>query len=771
MKSKVLLFSLLFTILISQQINAQCSVTTSPTINASALICGTAPLSSCNGILYIGDGTNPTTITMNAVLDLTCLGAIQLIVRNNATLDFSSGNDYLLLDAGSSIIFQPGAGLTGQSCNASERIYIGGVLIASCNGNAGADYSFLELLTQGGYNIVRPTASPTAICGSGSFVLTANPVPSKDAEVSWYDAPTGGNLLLSNSNTYTTPVISATTIYYAEAYYPPSEFTTPRVSITAAVNPISTWNGSSWSIPPTPASSLIFSGNYSSTGNLSGCSCTVNSGSVVFNAGHTLNLINELNVAGGTLTFNNTASLVQVNNTTNTGDIIYNRNSTPVVKFDYTFWSSPTSGTQTLLSFSPNTSINRFFTYHNSWLSANPSADVFVKGLGYAIWVPQSTSPSVPTVLPHQFVGVPNNGDVDINVSLGPPISNRLLGNPYPSTLDANAFINANIVGIGTINQTISGTLYFWTHNHSLTGNNYSQADYATYNLSGGTAVSTGTGNTTAPTQYIAAGQGIFINQVSNGNVSFRNNMRIGTNNTNFYKNSNTEKSEKTLEKHRIWLNLTNNNSNFSQALVGYIETATNGYNSGFDGLYFGNNEFAIYSLLKNDAYAIQARALPFSDVDEVSIGFMTNISGELSIGIDHLDGLFLEGQKVYLEDKLLKTMNDITDAPYQFTANKGTTNNRFVLRYTNKTANNADLNLTENVITVFASNHEIKINSSLESIKNYTIYNVLGQILITKNNVNTNQSVVNSIIENNQALIVKIVLENGQTETKKIIF
>jgi hypothetical protein len=132
---------------------------------------------------------------------------------------------------------------------------------------------------------------------------------------------------------------------------------------------------------------------------------------------------------------------------------------------------------------------------------------------------------------------------------------------------------------------------------------------------------------------------------------------------------------------------------------------------------------------------------------------------------------LFLEGQKVYLEDKLLKTMNDITDAPYQFTANKGTTNNRFVLRYTNKTANNADLNLTENVITVFASNHEIKINSSLESIKNYTIYNVLGQILITKNNVNTNQSVVNSIIENNQALIVKIVLENGQTETKKIIF
>ena len=78
---------------------------------------------------------------------------------------------------------------------------------------------------------------------------------------------------------------------------------------------------------------------------------------------------------------------------------------------------------------------------------------------------------------------------------------------------------------------------------------------------------------------------------------------------------------------------------------------------------------------------------------------------------------------------------------------------------------------MTKNIITVFASNHEIKINSSVENIKNYTIYNVLGQILVAKNNVNTNELIVGSIIENNQALIVKIILENGQTVSKKIIF
>ena len=175
MKSKVLLFSLLFTIVISQQINAQCSITTTPTINASALTCEIAPLNSCSGILYIGNNTNPTTIIMNIPLDLTCIGAIQLIVRNNAIIDFSPGNDRLTLASGSSLVLQPGSNLVGGACNASERIYIGTDLIASCNGGAGADFSFDELLAQGGYNIVRPVGLPIAICGSWSFNLTANP--------------------------------------------------------------------------------------------------------------------------------------------------------------------------------------------------------------------------------------------------------------------------------------------------------------------------------------------------------------------------------------------------------------------------------------------------------------------------------------------------------------------------------------------------------------------------------------------------------------------
>ncbi|MEO8517310.1 MAG: T9SS sorting signal type C domain-containing protein [Flavobacterium sp.] len=855
MRSKLLLFSLLLSIGFSENLVAQCSITSS--INSSALTCGVAPLSGCGGIVYIGDGSAAMVLNMDASLNLTCLGPIQLIVRNAASLDFSPGNSYLTLATGSSLIFMPGAGLIGGSCNASERIYIGTDLLASCNGNGpGADYSFEQLLDQGGYNIVTAKVSPTAVCGSGSFTLTAIPIPASGAAIKWYTVPSGG-VSFSSANPYVTPVIASTTTYYVEAYYNSSGFTTPRTSVVATVNPLPSapvvgtitqptcalatgsvdlsglpasgtwtltrsgtssatttgtgttttisglaagtytftvsngtctsvasgsvvivsasaiWNGVSWSVAPSIAKNLVFNGNYSSPGNLSGCSCTVNSGNVVFNAGHTLTVTDAVNVSGGSLNFNNNASLIQVNSVANSGNITYTRNSTPIVSFDYTFWSSPTTGSQTLFNFSPSTLPDKFLTYNNAWAYPNPNVVTFTKGIGYAIRAPQGLSPSVPTVLAHQFVGVPNNGNVTVAVILGPPIANRLLGNPYPSTLDANAFINANVIGTGTINKTISGTLYLWTHNHAISANNYTATDYATYNLSGGTAVSTGTGNTTAPTQYMAAGQGFFIHTVAAGNVDFRNTMRLGTNNTNFYKTSNASKAEEgVVERNRIWLNLTTqNNSNFSQALVGYIEGATNDYNPGYDGLYYGADQFVLYSLINNESYTIQAKALPFSDQDVVPLGFKVNILGALTLSIDHLDGVFAGEQHVYLEDKTLHVIHDLKNAPYSFSSEAGVFNDRFVLRYADPSLQTQDPSNIENGVFIYPSNNEIKMDSKVENIKKYIVYNVLGQVLATNEKVNASQSIVTSIMKNNQTLIVKVTLEDGLVVTRKIIF
>ncbi len=59
---------------------------------------------------------------------------------------------------------------------------------------------------------LSPTTTDVARCGNGSVTLVA----SSPEQIYWYDAPTGGNLLATASN-YTTPVLSATTLYYVEA--------------------------------------------------------------------------------------------------------------------------------------------------------------------------------------------------------------------------------------------------------------------------------------------------------------------------------------------------------------------------------------------------------------------------------------------------------------------------------------------------------------------------------------------------------------------------
>ncbi|MBA4319104.1 MAG: hypothetical protein C0412_11955, partial [Flavobacterium sp.] len=541
------------------------------------------------------------------------------------------------------------------------------------------------------------------------------------------------------------------------------------------------WNGTSWSSGvPDSSTTVVFEGDYALlSGNLPGCSCTVNSGNVTVADGSFLTIANEVVVTGGTLTLENNASLIQNNpNAINSGSIIVKRNTAPVVFGDFTYWSSPTSGNQTLLNFSPATQADQFFTYHNNWSNATPATDVFVKGIGYSIGASQDTNASIASVNSNgQFTGVPNNGNVDAAVTLGSVLSNRLVGNPYPSSLDADQFILANRTGSGTLNQTITGTLYFWTHGHPQNAS-FTASDYATYTILGGvgtapSAAADAKGNTSMPTQYIASGQGFFVETMATGKLTFTNDMRAGFSNTNFYKLNSTKIAKTTLEKHRIWLNLTNGTTNFSQALVGYMDTATDGYDSGFDGKCFGTEPYALYSLINNDVneYTVQARTFPFVDTDVVPLGFAINSAGNATIGIDQVDGLFLNNQNIYLKDKLLNVTQDLKLSPYTFATEAGTFNDRFELRYTTKTLGLNNFDDLQNNVIVVSKDQQVKIKSQLEPISQVIFYDILGRKVFEKDAVNNKEIFVKELNLSHQTLIVKITLTNGAMVTKKVVY
>lgn len=540
------------------------------------------------------------------------------------------------------------------------------------------------------------------------------------------------------------------------------------VSVVVSLQPLATtWDGSLWSNGiPTTEYDIIFNGNYSSTTDLSGCSCRVNSGAITINSDHTLRLDNEVVVVGGSLLFENNASLVQINNAAaNSGSITYKRMTTPILKTDYTYWSSPVADF-TLGGITSGTLYYSFNAAANSWAWA-PSVTKMDVGKGYIVRGPSNYSTTSPATFLATFTGVPNNGMA--SVPIASTATFNLIGNPYPSAIDADAFITAN-TGI------IDGTLYFWTHNTPIANNVYASDDYAVYNLSGGvgTRASVFSGvNNTIPDGKIAAGQSFFVTSVNGGGTAvFNNSMRVIGNNTSFFKLESIKKqNNRPQKKNRIWLSLSNSKGAFKQTLIGYIDGATNDYDTGFDGESYGGNKYLnFYSIHQDKNFAIQGRALPFKKTDAVRLGYSTTIEGVFTINIDAVDGLF-SNEEVFIEDQLNDVIFDLKSGSYTFDTKSGVFDDRFVLRYTDRDLVPAVVERTEDYIRIINRNKQIKITSDQGKMDKITIYDLSGKKIYQRNNVDAIALSVSNLVAHQEVLLIKVVLVDGQTFIRKTLY
>lgn len=622
-------------------------------------------------------------------------------------------------------------------------------------------------------NVCSGTASAITLSGQSGTIATW-----QSSSTSTFATPT--NIAGSAGQTTLTPAmigtVNATT--YIRAQITNGSCTTYTNYVTLTVT-TATWNGTTWSTPPTSGTRLVFAGNYTSSGNLQGCSVSVTSGNVVFNPGHSLIVQNGVSVTGGSLTFENNASLVQVSDTAvNTGAITYKRTTTAMSTYDYTYWSSPLASPQTLAGLSP---LTRFDKYHewnvntNSFVSINYGTAVMTPGKGYIIRAPQGWS-ATPTPCPLYFnMGPANNGVINIAVAPSGVSNLNLLGNPYPSALDANLFLG------NPANAELGGTLYFWTHNMPITNQNYSNTNYASYNLLGGTAsTASGSGNTNAPTKNIAAGNGFFATIASAGSVTFNNSMRLAGFNDNFYRVAATDtefsktvapSSEVEIERNRIWLNITNTTGAFSQALVGYVTNGTYDMDRDYDGAVLGtSNPVYLYSLVATNKLAIQGRALPFDNADEVPLGYKVNTAGEYTITTPEYDGLFLnDAQNIFLKDLVLNVTHDLKASPYTFTTTAGEFQNRFVLVYNGQQLSTPVFN--ENSVVVYKNNGTIYINTGNMTMEDVRIFDTRGRLILEKKGVQSTETQISNLGAAEQVLIIQVTSTDKTTVSKKIVY
>lgn len=581
--------------------------------------------------------------------------------------------------------------------------------------------------------------------------------------------------IVNTTTTLSVANLTATTYYRAVVQSSPCSLTYSASALLTYKS--TTWDGFTWSnSAPDSTTKAIFGANYNSAGSgagdLQACSLEVLSNAIVtVHSGDTFTIQNEIKIPASmlptALIFEDSANLIQVNNVTNADYIYYRRNTTPIRQFDYTYWSSPVAS-EVLSTFSPNS--NQVFKWDTSiynWSFVNTASTMAV-GTGYIVRAPDAApfNPTTTNIFNGEFFGVPNNGTLTTPIVVTGANNLNLIGNPYPSALDADSFIIYNQPANGGV---LAGTMYFWTHNTPITANNYTSNDYASYNLTGGVGTMAASNpcagcNSSMPNGKVAAGQAFFIPAQSSGVATFTNAMRTTVNNQ-FFKSNATPTS---MEKNRFWLDISNADGLFKQALVGYIEGATADIDPAFDGKSIDvGNPIMLYSIAGDTKLAIQGKGLPFNQNDQIVLGYKSTVEGTFEFKVSNFDGLFAS-QDIFIEDTQENVFFNLKNGNYSFETAAGTFDARFKIHFVDPTAlNNNTFNADS--FLIYTSNNQATITSNSENIKQVLVYDIQGRMIQKHEGINADEYKF-TLPEQNQLLLLKIITSDDKRYFKKLM-
>ncbi|MFY0631141.1 MAG: beta-propeller fold lactonase family protein [Flavobacteriaceae bacterium] len=401
------------------------------------------------------------------------------------------------------------------------------------------------------------------------------------------------------------------------------------------------------------------------------------------------------------------------------------------------------------------------------------AATVFTPGEGYSMKSTGGIDGS--STQNYTFVGIPNDGDYTQVID-----DERLsmLGNPYPTELDANDFITDNTAAI-------AGTLYFYESgtemDHFVGSYN---GGYATYNIGvGGTPFNGGK----TPDRYIAIGQGFFVNRdVANlagsggvgtsADIVFSNSQRApqGDGGTSiFFSGANQTADASINENHVLRIGfdfMVDADKDFHRQIAIGFNGNTEEFESGYDSPMFDLQPSDLSLKVINYPNPCVITGVEYFNIDlEIPLQVLLDETREVTFSIDQTT---LQTQNIFLKDGFTGDYFDLKVAPKSLELAPGTYNDRFSIVFKLPSNLSNDDIILKNLIKAYhnSTTQEIIVHSSQTNISRVGIYTILGQQLMDyKNTSNDDEIRLKASSLSKGIYIVNITSEKGKL-TKKIV-
>ena len=162
----------------------------------------------------------------------------------------------------------------------------------------------------------------------------------------------------------------------------------------------------------------------------------------------------------------------------------------------------------------------------------------------------------------------------------------------------------------------------------------------------------------------------------------------------------------------------------------------------------------------------IQGKGI-LTDTDKVSMGAIFFRNGNYTVSLKNTEGIFTNGQAIYLKDRQTGAVTNLREGSYTFTASKGISEDRFEIIYQPENVL-ATGTADQDALEVYRDGGDFIVRSSHKRIAALEVYDASGRMVYSTNPFRKETVIPGDLLVNG-IYLVKTVLEDGQRSVKKI--